>query len=83
MANSKNEAKEMRKQIVEKVGTLIISAFGLIAALAWNSAIQSAVSQFLHAGSALEGLIVYALIVTIMAVLVTIYLSRLTERVNK
>jgi len=31
----------MKKDIIEKLATLITAAFGLVAALAWNSAIQN------------------------------------------
>lgn len=65
--------------MINKITTLIISAFGLIAALAWNSAIQKAVSQFLSTSSELGGLVIYAVIVTVIAVVVTVYLSRLSK----
>ncbi len=83
MANSKSGAKEFKKQVVEKVSTLIISAFGLVAALAWNTTIQTAVTHFLGtSGSELEGLVVYAVVVTIIAVLATIYISRVSEKMK-
>ena len=74
----KTEAQSLKKAALNKVTTLIISAFGLIAALAWNSAIQKAVSQFLNTSSELDGLVIYAVIVTLIAVIVTVYLSRLS-----
>ena len=83
MASAKKHAKEFRKQVIEKVGTLIISAFGLVAALAWNTTIQAAVTKFLGtSGSQLAGLLVYALVVTIIAILATIYISKLSEKIK-
>ncbi|MDD5416958.1 MAG: DUF5654 family protein, partial [Candidatus Aenigmarchaeota archaeon] len=31
----------MKKEVIEKVAALLTAAFGLIAALAWNEAIQN------------------------------------------
>lgn len=37
---------KVRIELVEKMSTLITAAFGLVAALAWNSAIQNVFKQF-------------------------------------
>lgn len=71
----------MRKDIVEKLETLITAAFGLVAALAWNEAIQSLFREggplfFLAAG----GKWVYAIVVTILAVLLTMWIGRVASR---
>ena len=76
---AKAKVPTFRQEVISKVTILIISAFGLIAALAWNSAIQTAVTQFLGTSSQLGGLVAYAIIVTVLAVIVTIYLSRLAR----
>lgn len=52
------------KEVIKTVITLVTTAFGLVAGLAWNDAIQALISQFFEAGSALTGQIVYAVIVT-------------------
>ncbi len=59
------------KEVIKTVITLVTTAFGLVAGLAWNDAIQALISQFFEAGSALTG------IVTIIAVVVTILLARI------
>lgn len=71
-----------RGSVIDKVSTLIISAFGLIAALAWNSAIQGILALFLSTSSKVEGLVIYAVVVTIIAVVVTIYLTQLSKKVG-
>ena len=68
----------MKKMVIEHVAALITAAFGLIAALAWNNAIQSLFNEggplfFLAKG----GVWVYAAIVTIIAVAATIWISKL------
>ena len=67
----------MGKEVIEKVADLIM-AFGLVAALAWNEAIQSwfAGQETLSAG----GQWVYAILVTIIAVAAAIWVGRMSER---
>ena len=61
--------------VLEAMATLIASAFSLVAALAWNEAIKALIAQFLGADD-LVGLFVYAIIVTILAVVMTILIMR-------
>lgn len=67
---------EVKLEILKTMGTLITTAFGLIAALAWNEAIKALITQFFKAGNALTGLFVYALIVTVLAVIATLIIAR-------
>lgn len=67
------------------MATLATTGFGLVAALAWNDTIQQVVSQFIEPripGSGLISKLIYALIVTILAVLVTLQLSRLAAQTS-
>ncbi len=83
MASAKKAPDGFKKQVVDKISTLIISAFGLVAALAWNTTIQTAVTQALGtSGSELEGLVTYAVVVTIIAVIAAIYLSKVAEKMK-
>jgi len=71
----------MRKEVIEKIAALITAAFGLIAALAWNDAIKSLFAEggalyFLATG----GPWVYAILVTILAVFMTIWIGRVSEK---
>jgi len=74
----------MNKQVIEKLAALITAAFGLVAALAWNEAIKSlfAVEGPLHF-LASGGVWVYAVIVTILAVLVTIWIGKTLEKLDE
>ncbi|MDI9615167.1 DUF5654 family protein [Methanothermobacter sp.] len=67
---------EFKLEVLKTIGTLITTAFGLIAALAWNEAIKVLITQFFKAGNELTGLFVYALVVTILAVIATILIAR-------
>ena len=73
-------ANEVTKLIMETILGLITTAFAFVAGLAWNDAIQALIATFLDAGSALTGLIAYAVIVTILAVVVSLLLGRFADK---
>jgi membrane protein YdbS with pleckstrin-like domain len=70
----------MKKEIIEKISSLIIAAFGLVAALAWNSAIQAIFQEYFGAAEGIIPMLVYAVVVTIIAVLVTIWIAKIAEK---
>jgi hypothetical protein len=74
--------KSMRLQVVEQVAALMTAAFAFIAALAWNGAIQALVAEFIKAGSGWVALTIYAVVVTINAVLAAIYIARIAAKVK-
>ena len=67
----------MKSEIIDKFALLMISAFGLVAALAWNDAIKGYLQQF---GLEHYGPWVYAIIVTLLAVIITVILGWLAQR---
>lgn len=72
----------LREQILEKIAALITIAFGLVAALAWNNAIQATFDRYFGEDGTLPGLYTYAVIVTIIAVLATIWIGRAASRAH-
>ncbi len=74
--NMKEKTNEVKTQVAETISTLMTVAFGLIAALAWNEAIKAILAQFLPKGSDLWGLLIYAILITIIAVVATILIAR-------
>lgn len=84
MDNDKNiadkmidEARAVRKEIRSKIVSLIAAAFGLVAALAWNDAIKGLIDHlFPLSNGGLIAKFVYALGVTVLAVLLVYYLER-------
>ncbi|AXV39519.1 DUF5654 family protein [Methanobacterium sp. BAmetb5] len=72
----KEQAQEVKGQVLQTIATLLTTAFGLIAALAWNEAIKALIAQFLPKGSDLMGLLIYAVLITIIAVVATIIIGR-------
>ena len=70
----------MKTEVIEKLASLMTAAFGLIAALAWNSAIQEIFKRYFGPGNTIIALLVYAVIVTIIAVFAAIYIGRIAEK---
>lgn len=62
---------------------LATAGFGLVAALAWNETIKGSIERFIKPGSGLISKLIYALIVTLLAVLVTYYLGHLTQEAKE
>ena len=80
----------MKKDLIEKFAALITAAFGLIAALAWNDAIKALFkgpcgTEGAGGLCALSngGPWVYAIIVTILAVIATMWISKAAEKAKK
>lgn len=79
--------KRLHIEITKQMLTLATSGFGLVAALAWNSLIQEFVNNYikrwLPGQSGIISLLVYALVVTVFAVFVTLQLSRVLQKFQK
>lgn len=72
----KEQAAEVKGQVMQTISTLLTTAFGLIAALAWNEAIKAIITTFVGKGNDLMGLLIYAIIITIIAVIATLLIAR-------
>ena len=62
--------------------TLASASLGLVAALAWNEAIKATIEQVFGASDDLAGLYTYAILATIIAVVVVMLLGRAAARVG-
>jgi hypothetical protein len=82
----KKTDQRLHVEIVKQMVTLSTSGFGLVAALAWNSVIQEFVNTYikkwLPAGGGIISLLIYALIITVLAVLITVQLSKLSKKLQ-
>jgi len=73
----------LKKEVAEKTITLILGAIGFIAALAWNDAIKVIFDDFIQPGDAILGKILYALLITVIFVLLSINLSKIISKKDK
>ncbi|MFP4558276.1 MAG: DUF5654 family protein [Halobacteriota archaeon] len=62
-------------EAIDKFAALIVAAFGLIAALAWNDVIKTIFAQVFGAAESVSAMLAYAIIVTILAVIATIWIG--------
>ena len=70
----------MKKDVIEKIAMLVTGAFGLVAALAWNGAIQAAFVKIFGTASSLWAMFGYAVIITIIAVIASIWIGKVQAR---
>lgn len=64
------------QELLDKFGSLITAAFGLVAALAWNAAIQAFFKEFFGEQETFMPTLTYAIVVTILAVIITFIVAR-------
>lgn len=83
---SEQSNKKLHVEIVRQMLTLATAGFGLVAALAWNSVIQAFVNEYIKKwfpeSNGVFSLFIYAVVVTIIAVLVTLQLTRVLKRIE-
>jgi hypothetical protein len=73
----KQESQMLKKEVTEKAMTFIITAFGLVAGLAWNEAIKGLIEYLFPLGqNNLWMKFIYAFGVTIIMTLATVYMMR-------
>ena len=73
----------MKGEVLDKIAALITAAFGLVAALAWNGAIRAIFEAAFGSADNIVALLTYAVVVTIIAVLVTIWIARSAKRAKE
>ena len=62
-------------EYLKVTAALVTTAFAFIAGLAWNQAIQSIFIYFLGTSNSIPGNLAYAIIITIVAVIATVYIA--------
>lgn len=77
----KIDKAELKKEIRERTVGYITAALGLVAGLAWNDAIKSIIETVYPFGQGtMWAKLIYAVLVTILIVFVTIYLMKWTKK---
>ncbi len=77
---------ELPLALVKNMVSLATSGFGLVVALAWNQVIQNAVQKYidpyLGKNGGMISLLIYALVMTVLAVIVTMQLAGLERKLE-
>lgn len=81
--NPPQSLTDMPLSIIKNMVTLATSGFGVVVGLAWNEAISSTVRTYidpiLGKNSGVISLFIYALVMTLLAVLVTMQLAQVQK----
>jgi len=77
-----NMSTEKTKMIVQSCIALASAALGLVAALAWNDAIKAAMKELLGENESLAALFIYAILATLVAVIVVLVLANIAGRIG-
>ncbi len=75
-------SKEMTKMILQSMIALSSAALGLVAALAWNDAIKETMKQLLGEDESLASKYTYAILATLIAVVVVLVLAKIAAKVG-
>lgn len=74
----KGKGAELEREVREKTLGYIITSFGLVAGLAWNDAIKAFIDRFYSdPGNGLKAKFLYASLLTVIVVIVSLYVARL------
>lgn len=83
---NKAKQKRLHLEVLKQMLTLATSGFGLVAALAWNNLIQEFVNgyikKWLPEGSGILYLLLYAVVITVLAVTITFQISKLIQKLQ-
>lgn len=70
------ELSHLRSTLFERFTILILSASGFVAALAWDDALKGMFKDLVGLSGTLQGKFLYALLVTIIAIILSMILGR-------
>ena len=74
--------KETTKMVLQSMIALASAALGLVAALAWNDAIKETMTKLLGGDDGLGAKYTYAVLVTLIAVIVVLVLAKAAAKVG-
>lgn len=73
------KVRTLTGEVVAQLLTLATSALGLVAALAWNDAVQAVFKEYFPAAGGVAGRFIYALLLSLVIIVITINLTRLAQ----
>ncbi|MFH1376587.1 MAG: DUF5654 family protein [Candidatus Woesearchaeota archaeon] len=73
----------MKAEVIEKLAALMTAALGLVAALAWNGAIQAIFKELFGAPDQITAMVIYAVVITGIAVILIIWIAKAEEHTKR
>jgi len=80
MVKIRKAIKGIGKEYYKTISRMLTTAFGLVAALAWNDLVKKFISEYITPGEGVKSQFIYALFVTILAVIVAIWLGNMAKK---
>jgi uncharacterized membrane protein (DUF106 family) len=80
LADESEKPTSIKFEILDKIAALVTAAFGLVAALAWNDAIKALFKEVFGTTDQLGAMLGYAIVVTVIAVILTIFVARAASK---
>ena len=80
---NRDNRSSLRLEVLERVQSLVTASLGLVAALAWNDAIQTLFVIIFGVQSSVIAKFIYAVIITVLVVIVTVRLSTLINSLKR
>lgn len=79
--NKIDKLNKINKEVTEKMFGYILTAFGLVAGLAWNDAIKSLIEYFFPLQrNGIWAKFFYAFIFTVIVVMVSLYVAKIFKK---
>ncbi len=79
----KEHVSEFKREFLDKTSSFFAAALGLVAALAWNEAVQTLFKRYYTNGDSLMAKVIYAVIVTAIVVLITLWITKAASKIKK
>jgi uncharacterized membrane protein YidH (DUF202 family) len=76
MDDEEEKSTTLKTEVLDKMAILVTTAFGLVAALAWNDAIKAIFKEILGDSNTIVPMLIYAITITIIAVILIIIVAR-------
>jgi hypothetical protein len=75
-----SKSTTLKQEVMDKIAALVTAAFGLVAALAWNDAIKAVFKEVFGTADAVGPMLIYAIIITIFAVILTVTVAKAASK---
>jgi uncharacterized BrkB/YihY/UPF0761 family membrane protein len=82
MEGIQQEIRKTKEEFGKTITTLLLGGFGLVAALAWNDAIQTIFNEIFPKESSghIIGKFFYAITITVIVVIISLQLKKISEK---
>ena len=73
----------MKNKLVSETLGMMATAFSFVAALAWNEAIKGLIDEFIPKGKGVASLFIYAILVTVIVIIITSRINHIKQQLEE